>query len=57
MKMENVVGTMLLDKIGNSWKATFFQESSGLPVKVETKGKTRCNKKHLRATLGNTNVV
>jgi len=37
MKMENVAGTMLLDKIGNSWKATFYQESSGQPVKVETK--------------------
>ena len=37
MKMENVAGTMLLDKIGNSWKATFYQESGGQPVKVETK--------------------
>jgi hypothetical protein len=36
MKMENVAGTMLLDKIGKSWKATFYQESGGQPVKVET---------------------
>jgi hypothetical protein len=36
MKMENVAGTMLLEKIGNSWKATFYQESAGQPVKVET---------------------
>ena len=26
MKMENVAGTMLFDKIGSSWKATFYQE-------------------------------
>ena len=37
MKMENVAGTMLLDKIGNSWKATFYQESGGQPIKIETK--------------------
>jgi hypothetical protein len=37
MKMENVAGTMLLDKIGDSWKATFYQESGGQPVKVDTK--------------------
>ena len=37
MKMENVAGTMLLDKIGNSWKATFYQESGGQPIKVESK--------------------
>ena len=36
MKMENVAGTMLLDKIGNTWKATFYQESGGQPIKVET---------------------
>lgn len=37
MKMENVAGTMLLEKIDNSWKATFYQESGGQPMKVETK--------------------
>ena len=37
MKMENAAGTMLFDKIDNSWKATFYQESAGQPVKVEPK--------------------
>ncbi len=37
MKVENIAATMLFEKLGNSWKATFYQESGGQPVNVEPK--------------------
>lgn len=35
MKMENIGETMLFEKMGNSWKATFYQESGAQPVQVK----------------------
>lgn len=37
MRLDNIAGTMLFEKINGAWKATFYQESAGTPVKADTK--------------------